>query len=686
VARYGVDVMPLWARRGRACTTALGLVLLLGPLALPSGTVARSGGSDPGPAGLAVPPEEQLIVRYAPGTDATERRAVRARHGLARIATARGGRLELVAAGDRTAAQVRAAVVDDPAIRSIAPNFRREPAVEPLAEPMAEPRLTDLWGLHNRGQTVRGVTGLDDIDIDWPEAMRVTRGDPAVVVAVIDSGIDPAHPDLAGALWTNPGEAGAKASNGIDDDGNGYIDDVQGWDFCNDDASIHDLGEDQHGTHVAGTIAARLDGQGIVGVAPAVRVMALKFLDESVHCGYDWQAVQAIDYAASFGVPIINASWGSPERSTVIEAALRDSGALVVAAAGNQGIDLDAGDTRYYPAASTLETVLAVGAMDQRGGRASFSNYGRTSVDIAAPGVRILSTQPASASCPAPCYAWASGTSMAAPHVSGAAALLASVAPRFRDDPVALRRRLLERGQLLPSGTAWLRTGRGVNAKRALDSIGPVAAAPNRFQIAKGTRIGSTTPLVVSWPAARDALTGVRAYRLRRIGPSGSAVVEPALAATSASASVALRASYRFVVAGIDGVGNVGAEVSGPTIVASHHNEASSLARYSRGWRRVSSSAALGGTVMTTTTPGAVTRFTFTGRSVALVLTRAPGHGAVRIYLDGTYQRTVDLDRSARLSRTVVYTEAWDTTGTHEVRLVTVDRGRVDVDGWVVVR
>ena len=113
--------------------------------------------------------------------------------------------------------------------------------------------------------------------------------DPALTLTVVG----------CGPAWTNPGEAGAKATNGIDDDGNGYIDDVHGWDFCNDDASVHDAGMDGHGTHVAGTIAAALDGTGTVGVAPGVRIMALKFIDDSGTCGTDDQAVAAIDIAAA---------------------------------------------------------------------------------------------------------------------------------------------------------------------------------------------------------------------------------------------------------------------------------------------------------------------------------------------------------------------------------------------------
>ena len=158
--------------------------------------------------------------------------------------------------------------------------------------------------------------GSPDADIDARQALGITTGDPATVVAVIDDGVDFSHPDLAGRAWTNPGESGdGRETNGIDDDGNGYIDDVHGWDFCHDDNTVHDPDQDFHGTHVAGTIAASLNGVGVVGVAPNVSIMALKFISDDMpkDCGLDSQAIAAIAYAKSFGVHIANASWGGTE-------------------------------------------------------------------------------------------------------------------------------------------------------------------------------------------------------------------------------------------------------------------------------------------------------------------------------------------------------------------------------------
>ena len=218
-------------------------------------------------------------------------------------------------------------------------------------------------------------------------------------MAVIDDGVDFSHPDLAARAWTNPGESGdGKETNGLDDDDNGYVDDVHGWDFCHGDNTVHDFDDDFHGTHVAGIVAASLDGAGVVGVAPGVSIMGLKFLGDDQDCGFDSMAIAAIEYAKSFGVRIINASWGGvglPSDAPELHDAIRDSGMLFVAAAGNSGGDNDAGPWTTLPASFDLPNIVSVAAVDNHGGLAAFSNYGATTVDIAAPGEGILSSLPA---------------------------------------------------------------------------------------------------------------------------------------------------------------------------------------------------------------------------------------------------------------------------------------------------
>lgn len=280
-----------------------------------------------------------------------------------------------------------------------------------------DPGFSSLWGLGNTGQT----GGLVDADIDGPEAWDLTTGSSTIVVGIIDTGVDYRHPDLARNIWNNLDEV---AGNGIDDDRNGYIDDVRGWDFHNNDSDPMD--DNFHGTHVAGTVGAvGNNGIGVAGVAWHVRLMPLKFLGAN-GSGYTSDAIRALDYARANGARIVNNSWGgggySPAMADAIER-YRQSGGIFVAAAGNSGTS---NDTRpSYPASYPHDNVLTVAAANDRDQLAAFSNYGAISVDIAAPGVSILSTAPGGT------YRVASGTSMAAPHVSGAAALVWSLRPEY---------------------------------------------------------------------------------------------------------------------------------------------------------------------------------------------------------------------------------------------------------------
>ncbi len=272
-----------------------------------------------------------------------------------------------------------------------------------------DPQFSSLWALNNTGQT----GGLADADIDAPEAWDVQTGG-SVVVAVIDTGVDYTHPDLSANMWSNSGEI---AGNGIDDDGNGYIDDIYGYDFANNDGDPMD--DNRHGTHVSGTIAAVGDNNiGVVGVSWNAKIMALKFLAAN-GSGYTDDAVGAVAYAIQMGARIMNNSWGGGGFSQVLRDAIsdaNDAGILFVAAAGNSAANTD--NTVNYPSGYDLPNVISIAATDSSDQIASFSNYGRLTVDMGAPGVSILSTVPNNG------YAVLSGTSMATPHVSGAAALL----------------------------------------------------------------------------------------------------------------------------------------------------------------------------------------------------------------------------------------------------------------------
>ncbi|MEX5282635.1 S8 family serine peptidase [Nitrospira tepida] len=298
--------------------------------------------------------------------------------------------------------------------------YRSHPAVE-YAEPnylhwlKAMPndaQFGTLWGLHNTGQDVNGTAGTADADIDAPEAWDINTGSPNVTVAVIDSGIAYDHPDLGPNIWTNPGEI---PGNGVDDDGNGLVDDVRGWDFSMNDSDPMDPvdfnnpdGNPGHGTHVAGTIAgAGNNGTGVTGVMWTARLMALKA--GGVGGLPTFAIVSAVQYAVAKGARVINASYGGPDCSLAeydAVSAANAAGVLFVAAAGNDGEDNDS--VPSFPAnfsapsvcggqqKAALANVIAVAATDQNDQLASFSNFGSTTVQVAAPGVRINSTKPTS--------------------------------------------------------------------------------------------------------------------------------------------------------------------------------------------------------------------------------------------------------------------------------------------------
>lgn len=284
-----------------------------------------------------------------------------------------------------------------------------------------DPQFAQMYGLHNTGQT----GGTADADIDAPEAWDITTGSSNVVVADIDTGIDYNHPDLVANLWVNPGEV---AGDGIDNDGNGYIDDIHGWDFAYHDNDPFDGAG--HGTHTAGTIGAVGDnGVGVTGVAWNVQIMSLKFLSDG-GSGDIADAVSALNYASmmhrDYGVNVrlSSNSWGGGGYSQAMYDAIQASGQegmLFIAAAGNNSSDNDS--FAFYPATYNLDNVIAVAATDHNDNLANFSNWGATTVDLAAPGVDIRSTLPNNS------YGNYSGTSMATPHVSGVAALCFSLAP-----------------------------------------------------------------------------------------------------------------------------------------------------------------------------------------------------------------------------------------------------------------
>lgn len=282
---------------------------------------------------------------------------------------------------------------NDPDVEYVEPNYIYYPSKTPN-----DPKFNLLWGQHNTGQSVKGTTGTPDKDMDAPEAWNKDTGSNSVVVAVIDTGVDYLHEDLKANMWKNPHEV---AGNGIDDDHNGYIDDVYGINSVDDNGDPMDIIAEHggHGTHVAGTIAAVGDnGKGVVGVSWKSKIMALRFLGKNGGASSD--AVQCLEYVLAqkkAGVNIVatNNSWGGPGASEATKDAIKatnDAGIIFIAAAGNENNDND--NEPSYPASYDLPGIVAVAATDQDDSLASFSNYGATSVDMSAPGVNILSTTP----------------------------------------------------------------------------------------------------------------------------------------------------------------------------------------------------------------------------------------------------------------------------------------------------
>lgn len=370
-----------------------------------------------------------------------------------------GGRLALIELeGKSGAKEAMALLAKHPAIEFVEPNW-----IVHTTQIPNDPDFGLLWGLHNTGQS-GGVAGAD---ISAAAAWDLTTGSHDIVVGVVDTGVDYTHPDLAANMWVNPGEI---AGNNVDDDGNGFVDDVHGMNAIT--GSGDPMDDNAHGTHVSGTIGgAGNDGVGVAGVNWNVSIMGLKFLSGS-GSGTTADAIEAINYAvamknAGVNIRVLNNSWGGGGFSQALEDAITAAYAadiLFVAAAGNSSSNND--QFPHYPSSYEVPNVLAVAATTRTDSLSSFSSFGLTSVDLGAPGSDIYSTTPGNG------YASFSGTSMATPHVAGAAALVLSINEGLTTEE--LKQILMDTGDPIPALDGITVSGKRLNVENALDEANPV--------------------------------------------------------------------------------------------------------------------------------------------------------------------------------------------------------------------
>ncbi|MCW1717749.1 S8 family serine peptidase [Pseudoalteromonas sp. A3] len=364
-----------------------------------------------------------------------------------------------------------------------------------IAQTPDDPRFDELWGLNNDGQT----GGTADADIDAVEAWDISTGSRDVVVGVIDTGIDYSHSDLASNMWVNSSEV---PGDGIDNDGNGFVDDVHGINAITNSGDPMD--DEGHGTHVSGTIGASgNNATGVVGVNHEVSLVGCKFLDAAGN-GSTSDAIKCIDYMvglknAGVNLRVLNNSWGGGGYSQALADAIASSEAadlLFVAAAGNDTIDNDVNP--HYPSNYENASVLSVASTDQTDNISWFSHYGLTSVDMGAPGSAILSTTPGES------YASYSGTSMATPHVAGAAALVLSINPELNTQE--LKELLMSSGDANAALQGVTVAGTRLNVNQALIDADPtpgfkISADPLTQQIVAGqaTNYTFTIGSIAQW-------------------------------------------------------------------------------------------------------------------------------------------------------------------------------------------
>lgn len=438
------DPLPITTRCGAALVLGLILVTAVSLTAQPHLELRKRGDV------MAVPGEYVLL--YQAGAE-TQVRTLHAAMGAKVVRKTSIGEavIDTVAvSADRTVVLEKYGTAKD-FIELIEPNYLYYPSRD-----AKDDKFSLLWALKNEGQDIGGIKGKRGADISAAAAWDQGIGSDKVVIAVIDTGVDWRHRDLKDRIWRNTEE---KEGNDRDNDNNGYRNDVRGWDFGDNDNDPTDT--NGHGTHVAGTIGAMPNNKhDISGVMWDVRLMALKAMDQNRRMRLDALAA-AVAYAVDKKAHVINASWGGSGNSKILRKVIEDAhraNILFVAAAGNDSLDNDNNAT--YPANYPIDNIISVAATGLNDERPGWSNYGKKTVHVGAPGVRILSLLPGDK------IAYSDGTSMAAPHVSGIAGLLLSRRPDLKN--TAIKDRILRTVDAVPSLKDGTVTGGRVNASRAL--------------------------------------------------------------------------------------------------------------------------------------------------------------------------------------------------------------------------
>lgn len=428
-----------------------------------------------GPPGTSFAPElsfvdDQVLVGYEPGTSAQERNQIEGEVNAQDEQTV-GAATHVLNVGQGNVAKAIAALERHGAVRYAQPNYVHHVDMAPN-----DPSFGQLWGLLNSGQTVNGTAGTAGADIKATQAWDLSTGSKNVVVGIVDTGIDYNHPDLAANAWSNPGGIGGCAAG------------THGYNAIA--KTCNPLDDHNHGTHVSGTIGGvGNNGVGITGVNWNVSLMGLKFLN-AAGSGTTANAIAAIDWAinakiAGVNVRVLSNSWGGGPFEQALLDVINKAGAndiLFVAAAGNSSANNDS--TPHYPSSYGAANEIAVAATTQTDGLASFSNYGATSVNLGAPGTNIYSSVRGGL------YAFFNGTSMATPHVSGAAALLLSACSLTT---AALKSTLLSNVDTLGSLAGKTTTGGRLNVSRALSSCAAPSAPDYSLAVTPASRTVAQT-------------------------------------------------------------------------------------------------------------------------------------------------------------------------------------------------